>query len=36
MIISDGENICSREVEGALYSHAVVLEAAAIGVPHVT
>jgi acyl-CoA synthetase (AMP-forming)/AMP-acid ligase II len=34
MIISGGENIYSREVEEALASHADVLDAAVIGVPH--
>ena len=34
MIISGGENIYSREVEEALASHADVMEAAVIGVPH--
>jgi acyl-CoA synthetase (AMP-forming)/AMP-acid ligase II len=34
MIISGGENVYSREVEEALTSHAAVLEAAVIGVPH--
>ena len=33
IIISGGENISSREVEEALYSHPAVLEAAVIGVP---
>ena len=33
MIISGGENIYSTEVEGALYEHAAVLEAAVIGIP---
>jgi long-chain acyl-CoA synthetase len=33
MIISGGENIYSTEVENAIYTHAAVLEAAAIGVP---
>lgn len=34
MIISGGENIYSVEVEQALYTHPVVLEAAVIGIPH--
>jgi acyl-CoA synthetase (AMP-forming)/AMP-acid ligase II len=34
MIISGGENIYSREVEEVLTSHADVLDAAVIGVPH--
>lgn len=34
MIISGGENIYSREVEEALASHADVVDAAVIGVPH--
>lgn len=33
MIISGGENIYSIEVENALYTHPVVLEAAVIGIP---
>ena len=36
MIISGGENIYTTEVENALYAHAGVLEAAALGVPHET
>ena len=34
MIIVDGFNVYPSEVEGALYSHPAVMEAAAIGVPH--
>jgi fatty-acyl-CoA synthase len=34
IIISGGENISSIEVEGALYEHPSVLEAAVIAVPH--
>jgi acyl-CoA synthetase (AMP-forming)/AMP-acid ligase II len=34
MIVSGGENIYSREVEAALLEHALVREAAVIGVPH--
>jgi long-chain acyl-CoA synthetase len=34
MIIVDGFNVYPSEVEGALYSHPAVIEAAAIGVPH--
>jgi long-chain acyl-CoA synthetase len=34
MIIVDGYNVYPSEVEGALYAHAAVMEAAAIGVPH--
>ncbi|MBV9338406.1 MAG: long-chain-fatty-acid--CoA ligase [Solirubrobacterales bacterium] len=34
MIISGGENVFPRECEEVLYSHAAVLEAAVIGVPH--
>jgi long-chain acyl-CoA synthetase len=33
MIISGGENIYSREVEEALYTHPCILEAAVVGVP---
>jgi long-chain acyl-CoA synthetase len=33
MIISGGENVYSTEVEGALYDHPAVLEAAVIGIP---
>ncbi|MDP2727885.1 MAG: AMP-dependent synthetase, partial [Dehalococcoidia bacterium] len=33
IIISGGENISSREVEEAIYSHPAVLECAVIGVP---
>jgi fatty-acyl-CoA synthase len=34
LIISGGENVSSIEVEGMLYKHPAVLEAACIGVPH--
>jgi fatty-acyl-CoA synthase len=34
IIISGGENISSIEIEGALYEHPAVLEAAIISVPH--
>ena len=34
IIISGGENISSIEVEGALYDHPAILEAAVIAVPH--
>ncbi len=34
LIISGGENVSSIEVEGMLYQHPAVLEAACIGVPH--
>ena len=34
MIIVDGYNVYPSEVEGVLFSHPAVLEAAAIGVPH--
>jgi fatty-acyl-CoA synthase len=34
IIISGGENISSIEIEGALYEHPAVLEAAVIAVPH--
>jgi acyl-CoA synthetase (AMP-forming)/AMP-acid ligase II len=34
MIISGGENIYTREVEEALLQHPLVIDAAAIGVPH--
>ena len=34
MIIVDGYNVYPSEVEGALFSHPAVLEAAAIGAPH--
>lgn len=34
IIISGGENISSIEVEGALYDHPAVLEAAVIAIPH--
>jgi fatty-acyl-CoA synthase len=34
IIISGGENISSIEVEGALYEHPAILEAAVIAVPH--
>ncbi len=34
LIISGGENVSSIEVEGMLYQHSSVLEAACIGVPH--
>src|SRR5687768_10456787 len=34
MIIVDGYNVYPSEVEAALYSHAAVMEAAVIGVPH--
>jgi acyl-CoA synthetase (AMP-forming)/AMP-acid ligase II len=33
VIVSGGENVYSREVEDALYSHGAVLEAAVIGIP---
>jgi len=33
MIISGGENIASKEVEGVIYAHPAVLECAVIGVP---
>jgi long-chain acyl-CoA synthetase len=33
VIVSGGENVYSREVEDALYSHDAVLEAAVIGIP---
>jgi acyl-CoA synthetase (AMP-forming)/AMP-acid ligase II len=33
MIITGGENVYSTEVEGALYKHPAVLEAAVIGIP---
>ena len=33
MIISGGENISSTEIEGVLYKHGSVLEAAVIAVP---
>jgi long-chain acyl-CoA synthetase len=36
MIVTGGENVYSIEVEGALYSHPSVLEAAVIGVPDAT
>ena len=36
MIVTGGENVYSTEVEGALYSHPSVLEAAVIGVPNPT
>lgn len=34
LIISGGENVSSIEVEGMLYQHPAVLEAACIGIPH--
>jgi fatty-acyl-CoA synthase len=34
LIISGGENVSSIEVEGMLYKHPAVLEAACIGIPH--
>lgn len=34
VIISGGENISSIEVEGVLYGHPAILEAAVIAVPH--
>ncbi len=34
MIIVDGFNVYPSEVEGALYAHPAVMEAAAIGMPH--
>lgn len=34
IIISGGENISSIEIEGALYEHPLILEAAVIAVPH--
>lgn len=34
IIISGGENISSIEIEGALYDHPAVLEAAVIAIPH--
>lgn len=34
MIVSGGENVYSVEVEAAIYTHATVLEAAVIGIPH--
>jgi len=34
VVISGGENISSIEIEGALYDHPAVLEAAVIAVPH--
>ncbi|USK45698.1 long-chain-fatty-acid--CoA ligase [Cytobacillus oceanisediminis] len=34
IIISGGENISSIEIEGALYEHPAILEAAVIAVPH--
>lgn len=34
IIISGGENISSIEVEGILYEHPDILEAAVIAVPH--
>jgi long-chain acyl-CoA synthetase len=36
IIIRGGENVSSAEVEAALYENPLVLEAAAIGVPHPT
>jgi fatty-acyl-CoA synthase len=34
LIISGGENVSSIEVEGMLYKHPAVLEAACIAIPH--
>jgi long-chain acyl-CoA synthetase len=34
MIVSGGENIYTKEVEDAIYTHPAVLECAVIGIPH--
>ena len=36
MIITGGENVYSIEVENVLYAHPAIMEAAVIGVPHIT